>query len=164
MYKQIEIYIVFRWLIHFGLCKTTDLLLYSNLWLLYSLRKCLHNKLKKVMRKGGEKQFITVTKFGATWTDNKSKLNDILDKASLKLAIDFLLDNCFLNFGNSSLQQTIEMSMDPTTYMAKLFLYYYVNKWLLHTKKRDSRKTHLFSNRFSFIDNLCLIWKNTSYE
>ena len=35
-----------------------------------------------------------------TWTYNKNKIKRIFDKASLKLAINFLLDNFFFNFGN----------------------------------------------------------------
>ena len=64
-----------------------------------------HNILKNVMRelinfyfKGGEKEFIVVAKFGATWTDNRNKFKITFDKASLKLAITFLLDNCFFFF------------------------------------------------------------------
>ena len=34
-------------------------------------------------------QFITVTQFGAAWTDNKNKFKITFDKASLKLAINF---------------------------------------------------------------------------
>ena len=56
-----------------------------------------HNKLKNVMRelinfcfKGGKNQFIAVTKFTSTCTE----------KASLKLVINFLLDNCFFNIVN----------------------------------------------------------------
>ena len=51
-------------------------------------------------------------------------------KASLKLVINFLLDNCFLNFGSLSFRQIIEIPMgsDPAPFMANLFLYYYDNK------------------------------------
>ena len=48
--------------------------------------------------KGGEKEFIVVAKFSATWTDNRNKFKITFDKASLKLAITFLLDNCFFFF------------------------------------------------------------------
>ena len=45
------------------------------------------------------KQVIVVAKFGAIWTDSKSKFRITFDKGSLKLAVNFLLDNCFFNFG-----------------------------------------------------------------
>ena len=41
--------------------------------------------------KGGEKQFIAVTKFGAIWKDDKVKFNTTFDKVSLKLAIFYLI-------------------------------------------------------------------------
>ena len=50
--------------------------------------------------KGDEKQFISVTKFGAAWTDFKNKLKTAFDKASLKLDVSFLLHNCFCNVDN----------------------------------------------------------------
>ena len=37
-------------------------------------------------------------------------------------------------------------------FIASLFLYYYENKWLLDTKKRDFRKARLFINTFRIID------------
>ena len=45
--------------------------------------------------KSGEKQFIAVRKFGAAGTEKKNKVKTTFDKASLKLFINFLLDNCF---------------------------------------------------------------------
>ena len=61
-----------------------------------------HNKLKNLMRelidfcfKGREKHFISVMKFGATWTVIENKLEITFDKAPLKLAINLLLDNFF---------------------------------------------------------------------
>ena len=49
--------------------------------------------------KGSKKEFIAAGNFDATWADNENKFNITFDKASLKLAIDFYLDNCLLNFG-----------------------------------------------------------------
>ena len=78
-----------------------------------------HNKLTNVMRelinscfKVGEKWFIVVTKFGATWTGDKNKYKKAFDKASLELDINFSLDNCFSNLGYLSLWQIIGISME----------------------------------------------------
>ena len=56
------------------------------------------NKLKNVMRKlinccfkVEEEQFIAVTKYGATWTDNKNIFKINFDKTFLKLVINFFL-------------------------------------------------------------------------
>ena len=46
--------------------------------------------------RGGEDHFIDKTKFGLIWTDIEKKFNITFDKASLKLAINFLFDNFFL--------------------------------------------------------------------
>ena len=80
--------------------------------------------------KGGEKEFIAVTKFRATWTDNNTKFKITFDKAFLKLAITFLLDNFFFDFGNLPFPKItgIPMGFDPTPFVANLFLYYYENK------------------------------------
>ena len=39
--------------------------------------------------------------------------------------------------------------------MTNLFLYYYENKWLLDTEKRDLHKIRLSSNKVRFIEDLC---------
>ena len=72
------------------------------------------------------------------------------------IIIDFILGNCFLNFGNLSFQEITGISMGsiPAPFMANLFQCYYENKWLLHTKKRDLCKACLLSNNFGFIGNL----------
>ena len=103
-----------------------------------------HNKLKNVIRElihfcfiGGEKQFIAVIKFGAIQTDDKNRFKTKFVKATLKLAINFLLDNFFFNFGNLSFRQIIvnRMGSDLAPFVANLFLY--ENKWLLDSKRRD---------------------------
>ena len=132
-----------------------------------------HAKLKNVLRelinfcfKGGDKKYIAITKFGATWTNNKHKYNVTFDKPSLKLAINYLLDNCYFNLGNMSFRQVIGIPMgsDPAPFMANLFLYFYENKWLLELKKKDLHKARLFSNTFRFIDDLCTINDNNEFE
>ena len=101
--------------------------------------------------KGGGKEFIPINKFRARLTDNQKKFKITSDKSSLKLAINFLLNNCFFNFGNLFFQQITGTSMgsDPATFIVNLFLYYYENKWLLETTKRDLCKARCF------IDYLC---------
>ena len=68
------------------------------------------------------------------------KVWETIHKASLKLAINILFNlPYFSNFGILSSQQIIgiHMGFDPIPIIAHLFLYYYENKWPLHTKKRD---------------------------
>ena len=69
----------------------------------------------------------------------------VFDKASLKLAINFLLDKCFFDFGDFLFWQFtgIPMGSDPAPFTANIFLRY-ENKWLLETKKRDLCNARFF--------------------
>ena len=71
-------------------------------------------------------------KFGATWINDKSKFKTTFNEVSLKLAINFLLDNCFFNFGTLSCLQIMEIPIgsDPVHFVANLFLHYHENLWL----------------------------------
>ena len=71
-------------------------------------------------------------KFGATWINDKSKFKTTFNEVSLKLAINFLLDNCFFNFGTLSFLQIMEIPVgsDPVYFVANLFLHYHENLWL----------------------------------
>ena len=130
-----------------------------------------HDKLKNAMReiinfgfRNEDKFYIGITKYGAKWITDKKKCNIVFDKASLKLAINFLLDQCFFHVGNLIFRQVIGIPMgsDPAPFMANLFLYFYENKWLQSTKKQDLIKARKFSNVFRFIDDLCAV--NDDFE
>ena len=130
-----------------------------------------HDKLKNAMReiinfgfKGGDKFYIGITKYGARWVNDKTKCNITFDKSSLKLAINYLLDQCYFNVGNLIFRQVIGIPMgsDPAPFMANLFLYFYESKWLESTKKHNLIKARKFSNVFRFIDDLCAI--NDDFE
>ena len=100
------------------------------------------------------------------WLIIKNTFKITFDKASLKLAINFLFDNCFLNFGNVYFRQVtgIAMVSDSASFMANLFLYYYENKWLLDTTIIDLCKACLFSNKFCFIEDLCAINNHLDFD
>ena len=90
-------------------------------------------ELTNIYFKRDERQIIVVANLCATWTDDKNKLKKTFDKASLKWAINFLLDLCFaFNIGNLVFQQIIWIATgsDPTPVIGHLFLYYYEIKWL----------------------------------
>ena len=106
-----------------------------DFWTLYI--NIPYNKLKNEMRElinfcfnVGGKYFIAVTKFCATWPDDKNISKITFDKVYLKLTINFLLYSCFFNISNLSFQQIIEIriSSDPAPFIANVFLYYYENK------------------------------------
>ena len=138
----------------------------------------LHNKLKNVVRellnfcfKGRKKQFIAVTKFGATWTDNENKFKITFDTASLKLSIDFLLGNCFFSFVNLSFWQITgtPMGSDPAPIMENLF--YIIMKMSSYNilKKEiyvftSLSKARLSSNTSRFMVNLFAINDHLEFD
>ena len=90
-----------------------------------------HNKLNNVVRelinfcfKGWKKQFIDLTKSDVTWLTIKT-----FDKASLKLTINFLLDNCFFfifcDFPSRQITG-ITMGSDPAPFIGK---YIFTSLW-----------------------------------
>ena len=92
----------------------------------------------------GEGKIVIVTKFGAASTGDKNKFQTSFDKASSKLAINFLLDNCFVLFFNFGSFPFIKSLTFPWILIQclswlNLFLYYHENKWLLDARKRDLR-------------------------
>ena len=101
--------------------------------------------------KGGERQFIVVTKFGAAWTVNKNKYKRTFGKAFLKRGINFLLNNCPFNFVYLSFRQitAVPMGFDPEAFKTNVFLHYSEDKWLSDILKRSFRKARLFEIRFS---------------
>ena len=64
-------------------------------------------KLVNCSFKGGEKQFISVRKFGPTWTDDRNKLKTTFDNTLWKLVINLLIDNCCFNFDNLPFRRVI---------------------------------------------------------
>lgn len=50
-------------------------------------------------------KYIVITKYDATWVNNTNKYNISLDKKYLKLAINFLLNQRFLNVDALSFSQ-----------------------------------------------------------
>ena len=78
----------------------------------------------------------------------------------MRLAVQFLLENCLFNVNNSSFRQVIGINMgpNPVRFLENLFLYYYdyhESERLLDTKKKEEEKARFFSTLFHFIDNLC---------
>ena len=105
---------------------------------------------------GGISQYIAVTRHGARWVDGVDRCKTWFDKKSLKLAVKYLLENCYFTIGNNVFRQCIGIPMgsDPAPFFANLFLYYYENKWLNKLRKTDLQKARKFTNTFRFIDDL----------
>lgn len=89
---------------HLSLFSTYD---FSNLY-----TNIPHDKLKYAMKqnidfyfKDMQDKYIVITKYDATWVNNTNKYNISLDKKYLKLAINFLLNQRFLNVDTLSFSQ-----------------------------------------------------------
>ena len=78
------------------------------------------------------------------------------NKTSFKLAINYLLDNCYFILCSMCFCQFagIPMLFSPDPFMVNLFLYYYERECLLQTEKWDLLNSWIFSNIFRFIDDL----------
>ena len=78
------------------------------------------------------------------------------NKTSFKLAINYLLDNCYFILCSMCFCQFagIPMLFSPDPFMVNLFLYYYERECLLQTEQWDLLKSWIFSNIFRFIDDL----------
>ena len=58
----------------------------------------------------------------------------------------------------------IPIGSDTAPFMENLFLYYYGNKLLLHTKNGDLRKALRFSYTFRSTDNFCAINDHIKFD
>ena len=56
------------------------------------------------------------------------------------------------------------MGFDSTPFITNLFLHNFENKWILKLKKLDLYKARRFTNKFRFIDDLCVIDENGLFE
>ena len=95
------------------------------------------NSLVDFCFKGGTSEHIAVTSNGARWVSNPDSYNFVFDKTRIKLAIRYLMSNCFFTFGSRVFQQIIGIPMgsDPAPFFANLFLYYYENRWIRDIQK-----------------------------
>ena len=124
------------------------------------------NSLVDFCFKSNDCKYLVITRYGAKWSNNISK-NDIwFDGTKMKVAVAYLLDNCFFMTGKILFRQIIGIPMgsDPAPFFANLFLYFYESKWLKDMKKVDLTKARRFGNTFRFIDDLTAINDGGEFE
>ena len=126
--------------------------------------KIPHNKLIKVMNEmvdfcfqGDSHKVLAVSKSGCRWVYSSPKGSTIFSKKTTKLAIKYLMDNCYFACGGQLFRQKIGIPMgsDPAPFMANLFLYHFESKWL---KDRSSQRICSVKNVFVFSrskSNIC---------
>ena len=120
------------------------------------LKHQLHDLLERVFNTRG-KSFIATNNFHTFWAnDRKSTKYTYFSCRELCLAIDFLIDNIYVCFGNSVFRQIIGIPMGTNSapLLADLFLHTFEYDFMLRTMKQDMTKAVQFSNTFRYIDDL----------
>ena len=116
------------------------------------------SKVIDLVYKGGDKKFIHVNSFGKTYW-SKTKKDVSFSKATLKIAIAHLIENCFFTVGDLVFKQAIgiPMGIDPAPFWANLFLYTYEEAYISSLITTDPVKARHFHATKRFIDDLCAI-------
>ena len=120
------------------------------------LKLQLHDLLERVFTTRG-KTFIATNSYHTFWTnDRKSTKYTHFTYRQLCLAVDFLIDNIYVRFGNSVFRQVIGIPMGTNSapLLADLFLHTFEYDFMLKTMKADMSKAVEFSNTFRYIDDL----------
>ena len=135
--------------------------------------KIPHDKLIYVLNslvdfcfKSNDCKYLVITRYGAKWSNDISIQDIWFDGTKMKVAVAYLLDNCFFMTGKILFRQIIGIPMgsDPAPFFANLFLYFYENKWLKELKRVDLAKARRFGNTFRFIDDLTAINDGGEFE
>ena len=125
------------------------------------LKNQLHDLLERVFHTKG-KSFIATNSFRTIWTtDRMSMRYTYFSCRELCLAIDFLIGNIYVRFGNSVFRQVvgIPMGTNSAPLLADLFLQTFEYDFMVKTMKQDITKAIQFSNTFRYIDDLLSINK-----
>ena len=114
------------------------------------LKLQLYNLLERVFTTRG-KSFIATNNYHTFWTnDKKSTKYTYFSCRELCLAVDFLIDNIYVRFGNSVFRQVIGIPMGTNSapLLADLFLHTFENDFMLKTMKENMPKAVKFSIPF----------------
>ena len=120
------------------------------------LKLQLHDLLERVFSTRG-KSFIATNNYHTFWTnDRKSSKYSYFSCRELCRAIDFLINNIYVRFGNTVFRQVIGIPMGTNSapLLADLFLHTFEYDFMLKTMKQDMSKAVTFSNTFRYIDDL----------
>ena len=106
---------------------------------------------------GGGRNIIRVSKSGRAYWGARSTKYSCFSKHTLKLAVQYLIENCHFTVGNCVLRQCIgiPMGIDPAPFWANLYLYSYENDFVTNTIAQDRSRAKKFHATKRFIDDLC---------
>jgi len=103
------------------------------------------------------KSFIATNSYHPFWTnDRKSTKYTYFTCRQLCLAVNFLIDNIYVRFGNSVFRQVIGIPMGTNSapLLSDLFLHTFEYDFMLKTMKAEMSKAVEFSTTFRYIDVL----------
>ena len=126
------------------------------------LKHQLHDLLERVFNTRG-KSFIATNNFHTFWAnDRKSTKYTYFSCRELCLAIDFLIDNIYVRFGNTVFRHIvgIPMGTNSAPLLADLLLHTFEYDFMLRTMNQDMTKAVQFSNTFYYIDDLLSVNEN----
>ena len=135
--------------------------------------KLLQNKLLMLLNSlidscfdGGESKYFTVNKYGACWVRNTKDNVILLNKQQIKDAIAYLLVNYYFTVVPKIFCQIIGFPVvsDPAPFLAKLFFYFYENKWMNELKRKVLIKATKICTILRFIDDLNSIDNGEEFE
>ena len=91
-----------------------------------------------------------ITMYGAISTNDKQKYRLSFNKLSLKLAINYLLDNCYFTLGSTCFRQLsgTHIGSDPPLLWSTYFCIVMKRSVFFKQKKRHLRMARIFTNYF----------------
>ena len=124
------------------------------------IKKKLTNLIQWAFKKS-DCEFICSNQFSTYFSNTKRKNSVNWTCFDILSALDFLLDNIFIRFGNSVYRQVIGIPMGTNCapLIADLFLYCYESEFMKNLSK-DPTKQHLiqtFNNTFRYLDDILAI-------
>ena len=69
----------------------------------------------------GQHKYTSVNRFGVKWICKPDCYSVVFDKYSFKKAIEWVLDNCFLEYGSKVFQQVVTAGSRPGHFYGEIF-------------------------------------------
>ena len=124
--------------------------------LIFTIKLAFRNRKSK-----SESKYISVYDKSSNWVSSHRDSTFAFDESKLIKCIEFLLDNCYFEAGNSIYKQIIgvPIGINPGPYMANFTLWYFENRFLkskYHIVKKLSRTFRLIDDITTLNSEGCL--------
>ena len=95
----------------------------------------------------------------AFWVNKPKDSTFVFYEKSLIETVNFLLDNCFFTLGDQIFRQIIgvPIGVDPGPYIANLTLWYYENRYLQQSYRKEYHSARMMNKKFRLIDDITVI-------